>query len=75
MTQQQRLSLDWLAVRGFDNSREVGRLHTQPGCTQCEALCINGIATHEAGCPNATHECSGCWSQVPVRVKYCEGCI
>jgi len=22
-------------------------------CTQCQALCINGVATHEQGCPNA----------------------
>jgi hypothetical protein len=22
-------------------------------CSQCEALVINGVATHETGCPNA----------------------
>ena len=23
------------------------------GCSQCEALVVNGVATHERGCPNA----------------------
>lgn len=43
-------------------------------CTQCQALVINGIATHESGCQNARHECAGCSAWVPVRVKYCPEC-
>lgn len=29
-------------------------------CSQCEALCICGIATHERGCPNTPHDCQEC---------------
>jgi hypothetical protein len=43
-------------------------------CSQCEALVINGEACHETGCPNAVHECHGCYDLVPMRVKYCENC-
>jgi hypothetical protein len=43
-------------------------------CDQCAALSINGVPTHETGCPNARHECAGCNALVPVRVKYCEDC-
>jgi len=37
--------------RGFDKCR-VGRgvIHVQ--CSQCNAMMINGIAVHEATCPN-----------------------
>lgn len=24
-------------------------------CSQCQALCINGVPTHETGCPNQKH--------------------
>lgn len=44
-------------------------------CTQCEALVINGVPTHEHRCPNATHECSGCNERIPVRQKYCGECL
>lgn len=42
-----------LRNRGFDKSRvsddgEGARV----GCSQCEALVINGMACHETGCPN-----------------------
>lgn len=44
-----------LRQRGFDKS-----FVTNPGwgggvtvrCSQCEALVVNGTATHEHGCPN-----------------------
>lgn len=42
-----------LRERGFDQSeydRSSG--HTRVKCSQCQALVINGIATHERGCPN-----------------------
>jgi hypothetical protein len=34
-----------------------------PKCDQCEQLCINGIVTHELGCPNSykvSTPCSTC---------------
>ena len=43
-------------------------------CNQCEAMVINGTATHEQGCPNSKHECAGCYEIVPARVKYCAEC-
>jgi len=38
---------------GFDRSeyiRSTGYWHI--GCSQCEAICINGVPCHERGCPN-----------------------
>lgn len=38
---------------GFDGSTAVPftkEIHIK--CSQCEALAINGVATHEHGCPN-----------------------
>ena len=70
------MSIKSLAARGFDKSRQVkpGE-HIRVGCSQCEALCINGVPTHEIGCPNAMHECAGCNEIIPMRQKYCATCI
>ena len=69
MTQQMRQALE---AHGFD-AIAPGRF-ARPKCSQCEALVINGVATHEIGCPNTVHECHGCNNLIPVRVKYCEDC-
>ncbi len=38
---------------GFDNSRHVPfTKNFYVACSQCEALCINGMPTHEIGCIN-----------------------
>jgi hypothetical protein len=43
-----------LRRQGFDLSTRVrGTSHYRVRCSQCEALVINGVPTHEAGCPNA----------------------
>ena len=51
--------LERLDQRGFDSS------YAEDGpdpdgiivrCSQCEALVVNGIATHERGCPNNRRE-------------------
>ena len=60
-------------VLGFDLSTAT-RGGARVRCSQCEALVINGMPSHERGCPNATHECAGCNARVPVNVKYCEDC-
>jgi hypothetical protein len=42
-----------LRDRGFDETkydRSTGYYSVK--CSRCEALVINGIATHERGCPN-----------------------
>lgn len=43
-------------------------------CSACEALVIQGHATHETGCPNQTRECSECDALVPKRQRLCEDC-
>ena len=52
---QRKLSLTARMVAlGFDLSRAVPfERGVRVRCSQCEALCINGIPTHERGCPNA----------------------
>lgn len=42
-----------LRRRGFDLAAYNPRTgYTRVECSQCEALCINGVACHEIGCPN-----------------------
>ena len=58
---------------GFDRTYiRGGAVH--PQCSQCEAVCINGHACHEHGCPNKTHECTGCNAVIPVNNRYCSDC-
>ncbi len=73
MTRNQR-AIESLSVRGFDRSCILREGFVKVRCSQCEALFINGIAAHESGCRNATHECAGCNATVPLRVKYCDDC-
>lgn len=50
-----------LRSRGFDLSHHIPfERGAHVGCSQCEALCINGVPCHEHGCPNAKRECRGC---------------
>ncbi len=68
-------TLDSLIARGFDNSRLTATdSDVLVICSQCEALVINGVATHERGCPNQIHECKGCNNAVPRAGMYCEEC-
>lgn len=42
-----------LKRRGFDKSRKPrGEPWVIIGCSQCNALVIMGVASHETGCPN-----------------------
>jgi hypothetical protein len=42
-----------LRARGFDKSRHIpGTRRWHVGCSQCQAMTINGIPVHERGCPN-----------------------
>jgi hypothetical protein len=43
---------------GFDLSKYTGAKTWRVRCSQCEALCINGVACHERGCPNAKRRAS-----------------
>jgi hypothetical protein len=67
--------LDALRARGFDRSYHVPFTKTfEVRCSQCAALVINNIATHERGCPHDSHECHGCNARIPVNRRYCEEC-
>jgi len=45
--------LESLRRRGFDLSEHIPFTNRfRPRCSQCEALAVNGVATHETGCPN-----------------------
>lgn len=47
--------------RGFDKSKAIPfEKAAWLGCSQCEALAINGIPTHERGCPNKPSVCREC---------------
>lgn len=59
---------------GFDNS-ELAKGFVRVRCSQCATMIINGMATHETGCPNQTFECHGCDARVESRhQKYCADC-
>jgi hypothetical protein len=67
-----------LEALGFDKSKLLGPGEgIRVGCSQCEAVCINGAPCHETGCPNATKECKGCGEVIPARrfVDYCGDCL
>jgi len=65
-------------ARGFDQSTLRTGLYgdyiVYPRCSECETVVISGVATHENGCHNDTHECKGCNNRIPVRQDYCEDC-
>lgn len=65
-----------LRSRGFDLSAHVPftRRTYRVRCSQCEALVINGYATHEPGCLNDAHECRGCSTLIPVAQRWCDDC-
>lgn len=63
-----------LRNRGFDQSKHIPfTSRFSVSCSQCEALCINGIPTHEHGCPNKTFECRGCNATIEYN-GYCQDC-
>ena len=73
--------IEQLRARGFDRAeayQEQSSAEYVIGvrCSQCEAMVINWVATHESGCPNATQECKGCHALIPTRpwARYCEDC-
>ena len=67
------MTLTKLKRLGFDrSSHQCDTLDVR--CSQCEALCINGVPTHEHGCPNAMGECSGCGEIIEKHQQYCEDC-
>lgn len=70
------MNLHTLRVLGFDQSQHVPfTKHYRVRCSQCQSLVINGVPTHETGCPNATKGCKGCDAVIPARgPAYCNDC-
>lgn len=73
------MTLEELIELGFDQSSMsdddsdyLPRIHVK--CSQCEALCINGVPTHEHGCPNTMHECLYCDTLISKGQRICESC-
>ena len=57
-----------LEARGFDLSHPTPFVRgVKVTCSQCEALVINGHASHERGCPNVVPVCRECGSLDPER--------
>lgn len=70
------MSLSIYLSQGFDLTERVGHKNQyRIRCSQCEAVAINGVACHERGCPNATHECKGCNERIPMNQRYCQECV
>jgi hypothetical protein len=69
------MNLAQLRTLGFEGSSHIPfSSQYRVRCHNCEALVINGIPTHETGCPEAKHECAGCNEIIPSRQRYCETC-
>ena len=63
-----------MLAQGFDLTYISRADNVRPRCSQCEAMVINNIATHEHGCPNIVRECAGCSNLVPQHQRYCADC-
>jgi len=63
-----------LSGRGFDECTAIRGGMVRVGCSQCAALVINGLPSHESGCPNETRECAECGIRIPKRQRVCEDC-
>ena len=63
-----------LREMGFDRSYHVPFTKSfHVSCSQCEALCINGIPAHETGCINQRYSCKGCDTLLDYN-GYCQDC-
>lgn len=68
------MTLERLQLLGFDKTDRIPFQYNHVACSQCEALVINGVPTHEIGCPNVVRECHGCGELVLKHQKYCQDC-
>lgn len=67
-------TLKQVIAEGFEASVKIGK-RIRVRCNHCDALVINGIPTHELGCPLAKHECRGCNELIPTNQRYCHDCL
>jgi hypothetical protein len=69
------MRLATLRALGFDLSTHIPfTRYFRPRCSQCAALAVNGMPTHERGCPNTRHACAGCDALIPAGQRYCPDC-
>lgn len=68
-----RSALDDLRFMGFDESHNVRFTSGyKVKCSCCSAMVINGVPTHERGCPNQLVKCRECGSMVKKGEVCCE---
>ena len=68
-----RLEERGFTVSIFPDAREGSDFRVW--CDQCQAMRINGLHTHETGCPNAMHECEECDGGLAHKGRrLCESC-
>ena len=68
------MNIATLEALGFDQSFHIDFTNAyKVRCSCCEALCINGVPTHERGCPNTRYECKGCGELIEFK-GYCADC-
>lgn len=75
------MTLKQLIDYGFDTSEHFNdhthdddQGYNKAGCSQCQVMVINGIPCHETGCPNQTHECQECMTQIKKGRRICDEC-
>lgn len=63
-----------LTAQGFTATPTDSGRYLRVRCSQCDALVINNVATHERGCPNRPrHQCD-CADCVDARERGCQCC-
>ena len=62
-----------LIALGFERTY-ITRSGVRPVCDSCQALVINGVATHETGCHKRMRECSECNALIPIHFRQCDDC-
>ncbi len=62
-----------LIAQGFE-STYITRNGVHPVCDNCQAIVIQGLATHETGCSNRKRECEGCSNLIPIHFRVCDDC-
>ena len=81
-TKRHVMNIKKLKRLGFDESKNI-RFTKQyrVRCSGCSPLVINGVPTHEKGCPNFKHECRGCGALIEgtghrmTSGVYCDDCV
>lgn len=76
-----KAEIERLELRGFTVTPQKFKKEVAISCDQCQALAINGIPTHETGCPNQRHrvDCFVCGCEFLSKYKHrgqtCEDCL